>query len=60
MKRKQAVALLLAGTLLTSGAALASEAGSAGDPLISLNWIKNTFLPSALEQASQRVDSATE
>lgn len=60
MKRKKAVALLLVGTLLTGGAALAAEAGSAGDPLIALNWVKNTFLPSALEQASQRIDSTTE
>lgn len=60
MKRKQAVTFLLVGTLLASGAALASEAGSTSDPLIALNWIKNTFFPSALEQASQRIDSTTE
>lgn len=60
MKRKQAVAFLLMGTLLTGGTAWAAEAGSAGNPLITLTWVKNTFLPSALEQASQRIDSATD
>lgn len=56
MKRKEWAALLLVGAILsglfTAGAA---EAGSAGDPLIALNWLKTTFLPSASSELEQQV-----
>lgn len=57
MKRKEIIALLLAGTLLSSiAAAVAAEAGSVGDPLIALDWLQNTFIPNAVSQAGERVD----
>jgi len=60
MKRKPAVALLLAATLLSGGAVMAADAGSAGDPLISLEWLKNTFLPNTTADAQARADDALE
>lgn len=57
MKRKEVLALLLVGILLSGAAAsAAAEVGSAGDPLIALNWLKNTFIPNAVSQAEERVD----
>ena len=57
MKHKEPVALLLIGAVLsgviTAGAA---EAGTAADPLIALNWLKETFFPSAVSQAEERVE----
>lgn len=60
MKRRNAVALLLAGTLLSGVAALAADAGSAGDPLIALNWLKNTFIPKTVTAAEERIDARTQ
>ncbi len=54
--RKKAVALLLAGSLFCCGAASAAEAGSAGNPLIALGWLKNTFIPDTVSQAQELVD----
>ena len=57
MKYKEPIALLLIGALLsgiiTAGAA---EAGSAADPLIALNWLKETFIPGAVSDAKDRGD----
>lgn len=60
MKRRNAVALLLAGTLLSGVAAMAADAGSAGDPLIALNWLKNTFIPKTVTAAEERIDARTQ
>lgn len=57
MKRKNAAALLLAASLLTGAAAIAADAGSPGDPLITLSWLKSAFLPDAAAQARDRVDA---
>lgn len=61
MKHKEPIALLLIGALLsgivTAGAA---EAGSAADPLIALKWLKETFIPGAAADASDRVDEKLE
>lgn len=57
MKHKKVVALLLSGALICGGAALAADAGSASDPLISLSWLKGTFLPDALAQAESRAEA---
>lgn len=56
MKRQEAIALLLVGTMLSGIAAVAAEAGSAADPLIALNWLKDTFIPNAAEQADDHAD----
>lgn len=48
MKRKEVIALLLVGSLLSGAAAVtATEAGATANPLITLNWLKNTFIPDA-------------
>lgn len=57
MKRKKAVALLLAGTLISSTAAMAADAGAASNPLIALNWLKNTFIPNTVSAAEKQIDS---
>lgn len=57
MKHKEPVALLLVGALLSGVVTVgASEAGSAGDPLIALNWLKNTFIPNTVSDSNDRVD----
>lgn len=57
MKRKEAIALFLAGTILSGiVAAAATEAGAAANPLITLNWLKNTFIPDTVTQTGERVD----
>lgn len=60
MKRKEAIALLLVGTMLSGiAAAVATEAGAAANPLITLNWLKNTFIPDMATQTGERVDQET-
>lgn len=57
MKRKEVVALLLVGAMLSGAAAVtATEAGTAGNPLITLNWLKNTFIPDTEAQIKDHVD----
>ncbi len=56
MRRGKALALLLAGTILCCGGAVAADAGSAGDPLISLSWLKSTFIPDAVASADERME----
>jgi len=59
MKGKRLTAALLSGALLVgAGSVLAAEAGSAGDPLISLSWLTNTFVPKAEEQVQTKIDDA--
>lgn len=60
MKRKEVISLLLIGVMISGiAAAAATEAGSAADPLIALNWLKKTFIPDAVTQAGERVDQQT-
>lgn len=57
MKHKEPIALLLIGALLSGIVTVAaSEAGSAADPLIALNWLRETFIPGATADAADRVD----
>ena len=57
MKAGKLTCLLLSGALLLGlGCAAAAEAGSAGDPLISLSWLTDSFAPSVAQQANARVD----
>lgn len=61
MKHKEPVALFLVGALLSGLVATgASEAGSALDPLIALNWLKSTFIPDTVSDAKGRVDQQIE
>lgn len=57
MKHKEPIALVLIGALLSGIVTVgASEAGSAGDPLIALDWLKKTFIPGVVSDANDRVD----
>lgn len=56
MKRKTAVALLLAGTIFFGSAAIATDAGSLEDPLVALSWLKDTFLPDVLNMTQEQID----
>lgn len=57
MKRNAWISLVLVGVLLTGGCgALAAEAGSAGDPLISLDWLKKTLLPQMESQLEEHIE----
>lgn len=59
MKRKELIALLLVGVLLSGiVTATASEAGSAANPLISMEWLRSVFLPAASESIDNTVDDA--
>lgn len=59
MKRKRIISLALV-LLLAAGAAtaLAASAGSAEDPLISLSYITDTYIPGILNKAKAAVASA--
>ena len=61
MKHKEPIALLLIGALLSGIVTVgAVEAGSAADPLIALNWLKETFIPGAVPDAKDRADEKLE
>ena len=58
MKRKELAALLLVGVMISGiVAAAATEAGSSGDPFLSLDWLRNTFIPNAVESAGEIIDN---
>ena len=56
---KKLSAILLAGLVLVGGLAAAAAGGSATDPLVSRSYLTNTFIPSVVKQASDRIDTAT-
>lgn len=61
MKHKEPIALLLIGVLLSGIITVgAADAGSAADPLIALNWLKETFLPGAASDAEKRAEEKLE
>lgn len=61
MKRKEVVALLLVGAVLSGiVATVATEAGGTVNPLITLNWLKDTFIPDTVTQAGERTDEQLE
>lgn len=61
MKYKEPIALLLIGALLSGGVTVgAAEAGTAVNPLISLNWLRETFIPGAVSDADKRVEEELE
>lgn len=57
MKFKKSLALLLTGAVLCGTAAFAGDPGSAADPLITLSWLNDTFIPDAVAQANSRADA---
>ncbi len=50
--------LALSGTLMTT-ATLASEAGSAGDPLVTLSYLNDTFLNEIMQRVDQKIAGYT-
>ena len=63
MRRGRVAALLLAGAVLCGAgcySALAAEAGEASNPLISLDWIKNTYIPQTVAAAETRIDAGVQ
>lgn len=61
MKHKEPIALLLIGVLLSGLMTVgAADAGSAADPLIALNWLKETFLPGAASEVEKRTEEKLE
>lgn len=57
MKRKEILALLLVGVMLSGiAASAATEAGSAANPLITLNWLKNTFIPETVTRGEEEAE----
>ena len=78
MKRRKlrtALCVLLAGTVLAAFVAIAAEAGSQGDPLVTLSYLNDTFLgqllgkvdeeitqrdQEVLEKVEKNIDAATE
>lgn len=57
MKRKEVIALLLVGSLLSGVVAVAAtEDGAEANPLITLNWLKNTFIPDTETQIKDHTD----
>lgn len=57
MKHKEPIALLLIGVLLSGLVTVgAADAGSAADPLIALNWLKETFIPNAVSEIEKETE----
>lgn len=59
MKRRSirtAACLLLAGTVLATFVAMAAEAGSQGDPLVTLSYLNDTFLGQILKTVDEKLD----
>lgn len=56
---KKLAALLLAALILVGGYAAIAAGGSSSDPLVSQSYITNTYIPSVVKQAGERIDSTT-
>lgn len=57
MKRKEVITLFLVGSLLSGIVAVAAtEAGAAANPLVTLNWLKNTFIPNTETEMKDYID----
>lgn len=57
MKRAAAIALCVC--ILVGCAAVLAAGGDAGETLVSLSYLNNTYLPDVVSQAGKRVDAAT-
>ena len=58
MIRKRILALLLAFVLISGTAAVWAAGGDSGDPLVSLSYLTETYIPSLLQKADSAVNSA--
>lgn len=56
---KKLATLFLAALILVGGYAAIAAGGSSSDPLISQSYITNTYIPSVVKQAGERIDSTT-
>lgn len=52
----RAVLLMLVCSLMTMTVSLAAEAGTSGDPLVTLSYLNGTFLDSLLTKVDQKID----
>lgn len=52
----RAVLLMLVCSLTTMTVSLAAEAGTSGDPLVTLSYLNGTFLDSLLAKVDQKID----
>lgn len=52
----RAVLLMLVCSLMTMTVSLAAEAGTSGDPLVTLSYLNGTFLDSLLAKVDQKID----
>ena len=54
---RRAVVLLLAAVLAAGSAGVYAAGGSASDPLISLDYLEQTYTPEVIKQAQDKIDS---
>lgn len=55
----RALALLALSAVLMTGASLAAEAGSAGDPLVTLSYLNETFFNEIMQRVDQKIAQRT-
>lgn len=55
----RALALLALSAVLMTGVSLAAEAGSAGDPLVTLSYLNETFFNEIMRQVDQKIAQRT-
>lgn len=55
----RALALLALSAVLTTGVSLAAEAGSAGDPLVTLSYLNETFFNEIMGKVDQKIAQRT-
>lgn len=55
-KLRTALCVMLVGTVLAAFVAIAAEAGSQGDPLVTLSYLNNTFLGQILDKVDAKLD----
>lgn len=55
----RAIALLALSAALMTGASLAAEAGSSGDPLVTLSYLNDTFFNTVMQRVDQKIAQRT-
>ena len=56
--KRVVTAICVVALLLCMTSAYAGSAGTASDPLISLDYVRNTYTPSVLNEGTDRIDAA--
>ena len=59
-KLRTALCLLLAGTVLTAFAALASDAGGRDDPLVTLSYLQGPYLSLLLDEVDEKLERSNQ